>query len=125
MRLADNEINLNRYQCAQCRRTPENAQELFKGCVCGHRLFRILTQQNTPHSKIPRKVTRNPVERKKDNNFLTVHELEVGIYDINVEKLFDGKSGKKQFSPVVVGNEGVFSIHLQHHKKNCQPRSRS
>jgi predicted nucleic acid-binding Zn-ribbon protein len=113
----DSEINLNRYQCAQCGKAPEKAQELFKGCICGHRLFRILHQKEKIPSNISKRVKRDPIEKMDDMNFLTVQELEVGIYDINVEKLFAGKSDKKDSTPVVVGNKGVFSIHLKHQKK--------
>ena len=117
MSLTDSEINLNRYQCAQCGKTPEKAQELFQGCICGHRLFRIVHQKKKIHSNIIKRVKRDSIEKMDNMNFLTIHELEVGIYDINVEKLFADKSGKKDSTPVVVGNKGVFSIHLEHQKK--------
>ncbi|UCG89929.1 MAG: hypothetical protein JSU57_05560 [Candidatus Heimdallarchaeota archaeon] len=117
MSFSDSEINLSRYKCAQCNRTPTNAQELFQGCICGHRLFRIIRQNNSSLSSTNTKERKSPVVRKEDLNFLTVHELEVGIYDINVEKLLAGKSDKIRSSPVVVGNEGVFSIRFQHQKK--------
>ncbi|MFX1285501.1 MAG: hypothetical protein ACFFB5_17820 [Promethearchaeota archaeon] len=117
MRFSDSEINLNRYKCAQCNRTPLNAQALFQGCICGHRLFRIVREHESTHSPITKKEKSYPIEKKKDMNFVTVHELEVGIYDINVEKLFADNSGKTCSSPLVVGNEGVFSIRLQHQKK--------
>lgn len=117
MNFSDSEINLNRYKCAQCGRTPSNAQALFQGCICGHRLFRIVRQHEGTYSSINKREKKYPIGKKKDMNFLTVHELEVGIYDINVEKLLTDKTGKIPSSPVVVGNEGVFSIRLQHQKK--------
>jgi predicted nucleic acid-binding Zn-ribbon protein len=115
--LIDNEINLNRYQCALCGKTPEKAQEVFQGCICGHRLFRIVHQKKEIKSNVSQRVKKDPMKKMDNLNFLTVHELEVGIYDINVDKLFAGKSGKKDSTPVVVGNKGVFSIHLEHQKK--------
>lgn len=117
MNFADNNINLNRYQCAQCRRTPEKAQELFQGCICGHRLFRILHQTSKIQSTANKAGDITPNKNTEEIGFLTVQELEVGIYNINVKKLLDDKSNKKHSSPVVVGNKGVFSIHLQNQKK--------
>jgi predicted nucleic acid-binding Zn-ribbon protein len=115
--LAQGTINLSQYQCAQCGRTPTKAQELFHGCTCGHRLFRIIRKQNnlttnTPHG---RRVNQD----KKDNklNFLTVQELEVGRYSINIEKLLSDESDESISSPVIVGNNGIFSIHLKPYKK--------
>ena len=50
-------------------------------------------------------------------NFLTVQEIEVGRYNINVDKLFTDKLDDEISSPVIVGNNGVFSIHLKPYKK--------
>lgn len=113
--LADGKINLNRYQCAQCKRAPTKAQELFHGCTCGHRLFRIIRQNE--NDIIPNKKTKHDAIKTNKMNFLTVQELEVGIYNINVEKLFSDKYDEKTTSPVIVGNNGVFSIHLKSYKK--------
>ncbi len=115
MSLADGKINLNRYKCAQCQRAPTKAQELFHGCTCGHRLFRIIRQDENVIT--PNKRTKHDAVKADKMNFLTVQELEVGIYNINVEKLFTDKSDEKTSSPVIVGNNGVFSIHLKPYKK--------
>ncbi|MFX1506362.1 MAG: hypothetical protein ACFFDC_09630 [Promethearchaeota archaeon] len=115
MSLAAGDINLNRYQCALCQRTPIKAEELFRGCSCGHRLFRIIrTQDNTI---FPNKKARNDDKKAEKLNFLTVQELEVGRYNINVEKLLSTELDKNTSSPVIVGNNGVFSIHLKSYKK--------
>lgn len=111
------DINLKRYQCAQCRRTPEKAQELFQGCVCGHRLFRLITEKNNVQPTLDMRLRKDVRKDQKSVDFLTVHEIEVGIYDINVEQLLSNKPSKKNSSPVIVGNDGVFSIHFQHQKK--------
>ena len=111
------DINLRRYQCAQCRRTPEKAQELFQGCVCGHRLFRLITKENKALPDLELRMRKDERKDRKRVDFLSVHEVEVGIYDINVEQLLNNKAGKKNSTPVIVGNDGVFSIHLQHQKK--------
>lgn len=113
--LANSKINLNRYQCAQCQRTPTKAQDLFHGCTCGHRLFRIIRQND--NALPPNKRIKHDAIKTENMNFLTVQELEVGIYNINVEKLFSDKSDGKTSSPVIVGNNGVFSIHLRPQKK--------
>ncbi|UCG04070.1 MAG: hypothetical protein JSW11_08795 [Candidatus Heimdallarchaeota archaeon] len=112
MSLADGKINLNQYQCAQCQRTPTKSQELFHGCICGHRLFRIIRNNIPPKNK-----TQHDVKKAENMNFLTVQEIEVGRYNINVEKLLSDKTDKKTSSPVIVGNNGVFSIHLKPYKK--------
>ena len=114
MSLAAGDINLNRYQCAQCQRTPEKAQELFNGCSCGHRLFRIIRHKENGITSQERGMNDN---KAGTLNFLTVQELEVGRYNINVEKLLTDKSDEKTSSPVIVGNNGVFSIHLKTYKK--------
>ncbi|MFX0207160.1 MAG: hypothetical protein ACFFDT_14315 [Candidatus Hodarchaeota archaeon] len=115
MSLTAGDINLNRYQCALCQRTPAKAEELFHGCSCGHRLFRIIrTQDNT---NIPREKASNEDKNSDKLNFLTVQELEVGRYNINVEKLLSTELDENTSSPVIVGNNGVFSIHLKPYKK--------
>ncbi|MFX0124758.1 MAG: hypothetical protein ACFFAE_14100 [Candidatus Hodarchaeota archaeon] len=115
MSLANGEINLNRYQCAQCQRAPTKAQELFHGCICGHRLFRII--RNNDNTITPNKRKKDNPQKSDNMNFLTVQELEVGRYYINIEKLLTYKSGEETSTPVIVGNNGVFSIHLKPYKK--------
>jgi len=111
---ADSKIDLNRYRCAQCQRAPAEAQELFQGCTCGHRLFRIIRKDIESIS--PQRARTN--DKKADKlNFLTVQELEVGKYRINIEKLLSTKPDEKTSSPIIVGNNGVFSIHLKPYKK--------
>jgi predicted nucleic acid-binding Zn-ribbon protein len=48
---------------------------------------------------------------KEDMEFLTIRERKIGIYDINVDKLLK-REPKKEKSPVVAGNNGVYSIRL-------------
>jgi predicted nucleic acid-binding Zn-ribbon protein len=115
MSLAAGEINLKRYQCAQCQRTPAKAEELFHGCSCGHRLFRIIRKQD--NIRISHEKPMNEDKRSDKMNFLTVQELEVGRYNINVDKLLSTESNENTTSPVIVGNNGVFSIHLKSYKK--------
>ena len=104
----NNNINLRRYQCAKCGRTPESSHEVFKGCTCGHRLFRIISDNisNSKDEKI------NSISSHCDFDFLSVRERGVGIYDINVDKLL-GENEQKKDLTVVAGNNGVFTIHLQ------------
>jgi predicted nucleic acid-binding Zn-ribbon protein len=102
--------NLFRYQCSRCGRPPQKAQELFQGCSCGHRFFRIVNPNRDSKSSLDK----NSLNKTKRNlGILTVREREVGVYDINVEKLLDSKLE----SPVVVGNNGVFSIHIKQNQK--------
>lgn len=115
MSLTTGDINLNQYKCAQCQRTPAKAEELFHGCSCGHRLFRIIRKQDVTNSPHGRAIGEDMKAEKL--NFLTVQELEVGRYSINVEKLLSTESDEKPPSPVIVGNNGVFSIHLKSYKK--------
>ena len=115
MSFADKKVDLNRYQCARCHRAPAEAQELFQGCTCGHRLFRIIRNDN---EAISLQRARNNGKKADRLNFLTVQELEVGRYSINVEKLLSDKPDEKTSSPVIVGNNGVFSIHLKPYKKS-------
>lgn len=115
MSLAEGDINLNRYKCALCQRTPVKAEELFHGCSCGHRLFRIIRTQDNIY--IPHGKARNEDKKADKLNFLTVQELEVGRYNINVEKLLSNELDANTSSPVIVGNNGVFSIHLKSYKK--------
>ena len=113
--LIEGEINLNRYQCAQCHRPPTKAQELFHGCTCGHRLFRIIREDANVITSS--KKMNHETKKTKKMNFLTVQEIEVGRYNINVDKLFTDKLDDEISSPVIVGNNGVFSIHLKPYKK--------
>lgn len=117
MAFSKQEIDLSRYQCAQCARTPEKAQELFQGCSCGHRLFRIVHKNNLGQLSLIKQGETTPCENSKDLDFLTIHEQEVGVYEINVDKLFSNRPNKKQSSPVIAGNEGIFSIHIQQYKR--------
>ncbi len=108
---SNSDISFDKYRCTKCGKTPENAHEVFQGCSCGNRLFRIIIQS----SKLPRKEKDNHSISRKEMEFLTVRERGVGIYDINVEKLLN--TGKEKMeSPVVVGNNGIFSIHLKNQK---------
>ncbi|MHA1972102.1 MAG: hypothetical protein ACTSW1_03845 [Candidatus Hodarchaeales archaeon] len=99
-------IDLTRYQCAKCGKTPQQAIDLFKGCQCGHRLFRIVIKSENGKNKA--KDNDNPQEEME---FLTIRERDIGVYDINVEKLL-GSDSKDKSDPLVVGNKGVFSIRL-------------
>lgn len=111
MAFSSSDISLEKYRCAKCGKTPEKAHEVFRGCTCGHRLFRILTN----------KQRKDQTFNNKDNlsqagmDFLTVREQSVGIYDINVEKLLNGENGTIE-QPVIAGNNGIFSIHLKNQK---------
>jgi predicted nucleic acid-binding Zn-ribbon protein len=107
-----NEINLSRYKCAQCGRTPQSENEVFNGCICGHRLFRIVLQKVSITS---RSGETSEIYSNEDKDFLTIREREIGIYEINVEKLLDEKTSKKSV-PIVAGNKGIFSIRLDSHK---------
>ncbi|MHA2237307.1 MAG: hypothetical protein ACXAB2_02925 [Candidatus Hodarchaeales archaeon] len=112
MSITSGDINLKRYQCAKCGQTPEVSTQLFTGCVCGHRLFRLNVQKkstNLSSEKSPND------SGSKDMGFLTIRERKIGIYDINVEKLLDNKP--KKDSTVVAGNNGVYSIRFQPPKK--------
>ncbi len=109
MSLTSGEVNLTRYRCAKCDRTPEKANELFTGCTCGHRLFRLRMQPETP--KVSSLTPDKTLYSKEDMEFLTIRERQIGIYDINVDTLLKRKT-KKEKSPVVAGNNGVYSIRL-------------
>jgi predicted nucleic acid-binding Zn-ribbon protein len=102
------DISLSKYQCAKCGRNPQKAEEVFQGCSCGHRLFRIVSRdQRVNHYKQNR-----PNSTIQDTEFLSVRERSVGIYDINVDKLL-GNGNEKQDSLVVAGNDGIYSIQFQ------------
>ncbi|WP_455142391.1 hypothetical protein [Candidatus Hodarchaeum mangrovi] len=101
-------IKLDRYQCAQCSRVPEKAEEILKGCKCGHRLFRIKIQpKNQTSSEF---IQSNPIP-SEEMDFLTIHEKGIGVYEINVSHLLDEKT-KGKSSPLIAGNKGVFTIRL-------------
>ena len=108
MALTSGEVNLTRYRCAKCDRTPEKANELFTGCECGHRLFRLRLQ---PKATQPVSFTPEKTGRPEDMEFLTIREKQIGIYDINVDKLLKCEPQKKK-TPVIAGNNGVYSIRL-------------
>ena len=115
MTLTSGEVNLTRYRCAKCDRTPEKANELFTGCTCGHRLFRLRLQ---PQSSSNLSVTSDKtIYSKEDMEFLTIRERQIGIYDINVDELLKQKP-KKEKTPVIAGNNGVYSIRLTSDSKN-------
>ncbi|MHA1214362.1 MAG: hypothetical protein ACTSR2_12160 [Candidatus Hodarchaeales archaeon] len=101
-------IDLNRYKCAKCGKTPQEASDLFKGCQCGHRLFRIVNKSEQEKRSYSRK---NDSQDKDEMEFLTIRERDIGVYDINVEKLL-GNDSKDKAEPLIVGNKGVFSIRL-------------
>jgi len=107
MALTSGEVNLSRYRCAKCDRTPVEANELFAGCACGHRLFRLRLQPSAskPLPISPDKTTYS----KEDMEFLTIRERQIGIYDINVDRLLKREPQKKK-SPFIAGNNGVYSI---------------
>lgn len=108
--LGNGEVNLDRYRCAKCNRKPSNANEILKGCTCGHRLFRLHLNNSTSENKnnyIPTQQRKTP----KDMGFLTIRERRVGIYDINVEKLLQPEIDEQE-SPVIAGNNGIYSIRL-------------
>jgi predicted nucleic acid-binding Zn-ribbon protein len=113
MAFSDKDINLGRYECARCRRTPEIAREIFQGCICGHRFFRIKPQNENSLSNIDIKEKSQPTA---DMEFLTIREREIGIYDINVENIM-GKKLNKSPSPLIAGSKGVYSIRLENSKK--------
>ena len=102
-------VDINKYRCAKCGRVPQKANDLFTGCSCGHRLFRLqLNANNTPQQSNHMKNN----SKQKDMGFLTIREEKVGIYQINVDKLMQ-KGKKEEDSPVVAGNDGVYSIRLE------------
>jgi predicted nucleic acid-binding Zn-ribbon protein len=109
MAITSGEVNLSRYRCAKCARTPEKANELFTGCSCGHRLFRL--RLHPPASKRAPVPSDKSTYSKEDMEFLTIRERKIGIYDINVDELLKREPQKKK-SPVIAGNNGVYSIRL-------------
>ncbi|NHJ01395.1 MAG: hypothetical protein EAX86_04595 [Candidatus Heimdallarchaeota archaeon] len=109
--LGDEEVNLAKYQCAKCGKRPETSQEVFRGCQCGHRLFRIVSSYTKPMTQSG--LRKNA--QKEDLEFLTVRERSIGVYDINVGQLLPQNS--KQKTPMIAGNEGVFTIQLDSKKK--------
>lgn len=113
MSFSDNTIDLSRYECARCSRTPKKAREIFQGCICGHRFFRIKPQNKNTQSDLNKE--KNTCSTP-DMDFLTIREREIGVYDINVEKMLVEKT-KKGSTPIIAGNKGVFSIRLENLKK--------
>jgi len=102
------DVNLDRYRCAKCNRKPFHANEILKGCICGHRLFRLHLNSSISENKnklIPSQQRETP----NDMGFLTIREKRVGIYDINVEKLLKPELDEEE-SPVIAGNDGIYSI---------------
>ncbi|MFX0184188.1 MAG: hypothetical protein ACFE95_13980 [Candidatus Hodarchaeota archaeon] len=112
MSFSDKTINLSRYECARCNRTPEKAREVFQGCICGHRLFRIKRQNKNIQSDVKNEKNTHSTT---DMDFLTICEREIGVYDINVEKMLVEKT-KKGSTPIIAGNKGVFSIRFENLK---------
>ena len=114
MNLDSGDVNLERYRCAKCGTTPRHAQELFTGCTCGHRLFRLQLRPKTAQKPLENEKQTKP---KKDLGFLTIREEKIGIYEINVDKLMQANTEEE--SPVVAGNNGVYSIRLEKLKKKA------
>jgi predicted nucleic acid-binding Zn-ribbon protein len=114
--LSNGEVNLDRYRCAKCSRKPSNAIEILKGCTCGHRLFRLQLNNNSSVSKEKLSHKTNREMNRQDMGFLTIRERQVGIYDINVEKLLQPEMEEEE-SPVIAGNNGIYSIRLDSHRK--------
>ncbi|MFW9779077.1 MAG: hypothetical protein ACFFE8_09515 [Candidatus Heimdallarchaeota archaeon] len=103
--MSGNEDSLKRYKCAQCGRSPTSEWEIFKGCECGHRLFRIV-----PRNK-PLLIPGRPYQLTNNQGvpeFLTVKEEREGVYEINVNQLL--QNNEEMQTPLVVGTEGVFVI---------------
>lgn len=112
MSITSGEVNLERYRCAKCGQTPKFSAQLFTGCACGHRLFRL----NMKHEKANTLTEKKPITTKPKNmGFLTIRERKIGVYDINVEKLLDIEP--KKDSAVIAGNNGVYSIRIRTPKK--------
>ena len=109
--LSSGEVNLDRYRCAKCNRKPSNANEIFKGCQCGHRLFRLQVSNIASKNRIKPTPPPQQPDAHKDLGFLTIRERQVGIYDINVDKLLQPRLDEDK-SPVVAGNNGIYSIRL-------------
>ena len=107
------DVDLAKYQCARCGKNPETSQEVFRGCQCGHRLFRIIP--NASNSLRYQELNPKP-KNHEDMEFLTVRERCIGVYDINVGQLMP-KDSKLNKSPLIAGNEGVFTIQLDSSKK--------
>jgi len=101
--------DISRYQCAHCSRTPETAEELLKGCKCGHRLVRI---KNQPKNSTSAETSQSNPISSEEMDFLTIHERGIGVYDINVSQLLDEKTQGKS-NPLIAGNKGVFTIRLK------------
>lgn len=108
-------INLNRYKCAKCERIPKKADEVFKGCTCGHRLWKIIHFEK----KFPSFPLENKIPDKGSKiDFLTIKEHEVGIYEINVENMLNRSfNNNHSKQPLIAGNEGIYSILLENKKK--------
>ncbi|MHA1948182.1 MAG: hypothetical protein ACXAC6_06365 [Candidatus Hodarchaeales archaeon] len=114
--LSNGEVNLDRYRCAKCSRKPSDANEILKGCTCGHRLFRLQLNSHSSESKKKLShITKREMNRQ-DMGFLTIRERQVGIYDINVEKLLQPEMEEEE-SPVIAGNNGIYSIRLDSRRK--------
>lgn len=102
---SDSNNRLLKYHCSKCGRVPQSERELFSGCSCGNRLFKIV--KNEP-----------PVSKSKEKlDFLSIKEVDVGIYDINVGKLLKQEiktSNEKSnnLKTTVAGNDGIFAIKL-------------
>ena len=107
--LSSGEVNLDRYRCAKCNRKPSNAEDILKGCTCGHRLFRLHLNKNSEEKQTKYSPSIKP--RQTDMGFLTIRERKIGIYDINVEKLMQHETNEEE-SPVIAGNNGIYSIRL-------------
>ncbi len=108
MTFSSRDISLSKYQCAKCGRNPQKAEEVFQGCSCGHRLFRIIMNNHHDYQLEPSE----PSSSVGDMEFLSVRERGIGIYDINVDKLLNNGNEEPE-SPVVAGTNGIYSINVQ------------
>ena len=118
--LNSGDVNLDRYRCAKCNRKPSHASEILKGCICGHRLFRLHLNNSISENK-NKFVPSQRRETPNDMGFLTIREKRVGIYDINVEKLLQPEKYEEE-SPVIAGNNGIYSIRLDSRGKKTTTR---
>lgn len=103
--MSNNKGGFTRYCCAQCGRIPTSESEIFQGCECGHRLFRIIPP---PKRVLASVEPPNHTGSKEVPDFLTIQEKSQGIYSINIDQLLQNAAGKP--TPLVVGTEGVFVI---------------
>ena len=102
---SDPNNRLLKYHCSKCGRIPQSKRELFSGCTCGNRLFKIVKNESL-----------KPKASKK-LDFLSIKEVDVGVYDINVGKILKQEIGlskekSKNIKTTIAGNDGIFAIKL-------------